>query len=121
MTLPELLMETERSSKQLPKSASPKSTELKGVTTPHKTPLTQVIPPVQKTDPSARSGSRSWTKEDWRNLDACFTDQRLILGARQGLARDQLAAVDDIALEDVVARFIEEFGPFDHMHEGWTQ
>lgn len=57
------------------------------------------------------AGERVWTKEEWRLLDACFTDQRLdvaetIPGAEDGA----LAPVDMISMEDVVDRFVALLG-----------
>ncbi|KAG6917768.1 hypothetical protein DXG01_001173 [Tephrocybe rancida] len=42
-----------------------------------------------------------WTKDHWKLLDACFTDERLSLGGG-----DVLAPVDAVRPGDVVARFI---------------
>lgn len=53
---------------------------------------------------------REWTKDDWRQLDACFTDERLDVAEQRGLGSDKLADVDDIRVEDVVDRFVEMIG-----------
>lgn len=56
--------------------------------------------------PSESDSSRGWTKNDWKRLDSCFTDERLAVAARLGLDNRSLAHVDDVILEDVVDRFI---------------
>jgi hypothetical protein len=48
-------------------------------------------------------GEREWTKEDWKHLDACFTDQRLEVGSRlAGAEQNVLASVDMVSIDDVV-------------------
>ncbi|KAI0938863.1 hypothetical protein AcV5_000449 [Taiwanofungus camphoratus] len=56
--------------------------------------------------PSESDSSGGWTKNDWKRLDSCFTDERLAVAARLGLDNRSLAHVDDVILEDVVDRFI---------------
>ncbi|KAL0060873.1 hypothetical protein AAF712_012337 [Marasmius tenuissimus] len=46
-----------------------------------------------------------WTKEDWKTLDACFTDERIAL-ADCDLSFD-MADVDAVDLDKVVERFLE--------------
>ncbi|KAL0958365.1 hypothetical protein HGRIS_000506 [Hohenbuehelia grisea] len=69
---------------------------------------------------------RPWTREDWKQLDACFTDERLEVAVQMGMAADLelaqeqgvLASVDDVLVESVVDRFMalvggqEEVGKF---------
>ncbi|KZS97044.1 hypothetical protein SISNIDRAFT_449764 [Sistotremastrum niveocremeum HHB9708] len=57
---------------------------------------------------------REWTKSDWKNLDRCFSDERLARGAN-GIMAD----VDQVDPEDVVDRYTTEVGPIDH--EEWTR
>jgi len=58
------------------------------------------------------SRERIWTKEDWKQLDGCFTDERLAIGHRlpAELARDGLAPVDMVQVSDVVERFLVFMG-----------
>ena len=67
----------------------------------------QYIDPSRLFDPT---GPREWGKNDWKILDACFTDERLDAGERMGMAVGSLADVTDIRLDDVVNRFIEVIG-----------
>jgi hypothetical protein len=59
---------------------------------------------------SATSATREWTKDDWKQLDACFTDERLDVAEKMGLGSDSIASVDDVRIEDVVKRFVEMMG-----------
>ena len=106
MTLPELLVEVEK------EVATPAKVERD----PFKTPLPERFrtPFLQTYE---KRGEREWTKEEWKLLDACFTDQRLELG---GLG--SLASVDDVAVEDVVARFVDlvgGWGMVDSFGDAW--
>lgn len=57
------------------------------------------------------TGERMWTKEEWKRLDACFTDERLQVGATLGIVDDDgLASVDLVERENVLARFVEWMG-----------
>ncbi|KAG6855464.1 hypothetical protein H0H87_002417 [Tephrocybe sp. NHM501043] len=54
---------------------------------------------------------RAWTKDEWKLLDACFTDERLALGAGSSSTAhaqdlEAMAPVDAVRIEDVVARFV---------------
>ncbi|PFH50497.1 hypothetical protein AMATHDRAFT_47821 [Amanita thiersii Skay4041] len=53
---------------------------------------------------------RDWTKEDWKLLDACFTDERLRVGSNLGIGGDGLADVDSVGLDNVVLRYIDFLG-----------
>lgn len=53
---------------------------------------------------------RQWAKQDWKQLDACFTDERLHVAESLGMPEDALADVDDIKIEGVVERFIQTIG-----------
>lgn len=50
-------------------------------------------------------GEREWAREEWKLLDACFTDERLELGRG-----DTLASVDVVRGEEVVKRFVSTMG-----------
>ncbi|KAG6888946.1 hypothetical protein C0995_004801 [Termitomyces sp. Mi166 len=47
-----------------------------------------------------------WTKEEWKLLDACFTDERISLGPGDG----ELASVDRVLPENVARRFVDLLG-----------
>ena len=51
-----------------------------------------------------------WTKQDWKQLDACFTDERLHVAESLGMPKGVLADVDDVKFEGVVERFIQTMG-----------
>ena len=64
-----------------------------------------------------------WTRENWKQLDACFTDERLEVGARLGLGEEVLAGMDAVPVEDVVSRFMKLIAG-DGVHKfgmPWTQ
>ena len=64
-----------------------------------------------------QDGERQWTKNDWRLLDACFTDERLLIGSRLDVAGDGLADVDSVDLNNVVGRYIGIFGGEDSIEK----
>jgi hypothetical protein len=65
------------------------------------------IDPSRLFDPT---GPREWGKNDWKILDACFTDERLDTAEKMGMVEGSLADVTDIRLDDVVNRFVEIVG-----------
>lgn len=67
----------------------------------------QYIDPSRLFDPT---GPRGWGKNDWKILDACFTDERLDAAEKMGMTEGSLADVTDIRLDDVVNRFVEVIG-----------
>ena len=71
------------------------------------TSYSRYIDPSQLFDPT---GPREWGKDDWKILDACFTDERLDAGEKMGMTEGSLADVTDIRLDDVVNRFVEVIG-----------
>ena len=111
MTLPALLKEAETSllieeqafhSTPLPSTFTAASThfDTPGRTpAPFKTPKSVVVP-LPVTD-----GPREWLKADWKLMDSCFTDERVLRGGSRGLA-----PVDEIDLEYVVDRFLFVLG-----------
>jgi hypothetical protein len=118
MTLPQLLQEAEAQVGTPAKAALGKatltshrfttpgagfSTPLSGSKAGFGTPLFQTPLHLQR---YAAGGEREWTKEEWKLLDACFTDERLALGGDA----EGLAAVDAVHVEDVVVRFISLLG-----------
>lgn len=68
---------------------------------------TQYIDPSRLFDPT---GPREWGKNDWKILDACFTDERLDAAEKIGMTEGSLMDVTDIRLDDVVNRFVEVIG-----------
>jgi hypothetical protein len=72
---------------------------------------------------SVHALKREWTREDWKLLDACFTDERIEIGKRLDLGPNVLASVDDIRNEDIVERFVLRMGGSETIHAmgpGWT-
>jgi len=65
------------------------------------------VDPSRLFDPT---GPREWGKNDWKILDACFTDERLDAAEKMGMAEGSLADVTDIRLDDVMNRFVEVIG-----------
>ncbi|KAJ3876513.1 hypothetical protein F5051DRAFT_331780, partial [Lentinula edodes] len=76
---------------------------------------------------------KEWTKEEWRILDACFTDERIDLASRSssnsissplndGHEDVPLAEVDFVDVDVVVQRFIVEMGGDDITNaRGWSR
>jgi len=71
------------------------------------TSQSRYIDPSRLFDPM---GPREWAKNDWKILDACFTDERLDVAEKIGMAEGSMADVTDIRLDDVVSRFVEVIG-----------
>ncbi|KAH9896677.1 hypothetical protein C8Q73DRAFT_789012 [Cubamyces lactineus] len=133
MTVPELLHEAERSIEQRERSlhTPARATSLLGDMSAFQLPLDR--PAFETPGPRQKvharplfnsSGPRSWDKDDWKLLDACFTDERLALGShKRPLGEAVLAPVDDVELEKVVDRFLEQAGgvPADECWPGWNR
>lgn len=105
--MPELIREAET---ELEKSF----TGSERFTTPMRTNLSvsstsnsRYIDPSRLFDPT---GPREWGKNDWKILDACFTDERLDAAEKMGMAEGTLADVTDIRIGDVVDRFVQVIG-----------
>jgi len=105
--MPELIREAET---ELEKSftgserfITPMRTSLSVASTSH----SRYIDPGRLFDPT---GPRGWAKDDWKILDACFTDERLDAAEKMGMVVGSLADVTDIRLDDVVNRFVEVIG-----------
>ena len=71
------------------------------------TSFSRYIDPSRLFDPT---GPREWGKNDWKILDACFTDERMDTAEKMGMAEGSLADVTSILLDDVVNRFLEVIG-----------
>ncbi|KIJ29113.1 hypothetical protein M422DRAFT_784399 [Sphaerobolus stellatus SS14] len=56
-----------------------------------------------------------WTKDHWKRLDTCFTDERYAVAAAKGL--DGMADVTEVDLETVVDRFLGTLSE----DEGWDR
>ncbi|KAF5362614.1 hypothetical protein D9758_009569 [Tetrapyrgos nigripes] len=74
------------------------------------------------------AGPREWTKEEWKILDGCFTDERLELGEQDpSLAQEfhddlPMVGVDMVDVDRVVDRFIELMGSEEQTEKfGWTR
>ena len=107
VAMPELIREAET---ELEKSftgserfITPMRTNLSMASTSH----SRYVEPGRLFDPT---GPREWGKNDWKILDACFTDERLDAAEKMGMAEGSLADVTDIRLDDVVNRFVEVIG-----------
>ena len=113
-----------------PRSQGPMTTLVNKMnTTLVLTPKVPMTPGKMCYDPL--SGTRMWTKEEWKRLDACFTDERLQVGMRMGLRGDDsalvqgtidgwekwegMASVDQVDLDNVVARFVDWMGGWDEV------
>lgn len=131
MTLPELLQEAEAQvGHEIEQSPRPGSVsqvwnararlEAVGQRDPFKTPMVDRKSKSVVVGESSRDGhifahhddgERAWTKEEWKQLDACFTDERLYVGSTlEGAGEDTLAPVDMISIDDVVDRLIAFIG-----------
>ena len=120
ITLPELLQEAELEVRDSPQSLSHRSLILPEGGDPFKTPI--VARYKAKTRPVSTwmadaevyggdIGEREWTKEDWKQLDACFTDERLEVGSRlAGAEESLLAPVNMVSIDDVVDKFVVSKG-----------
>ena len=72
----------------------------------------------------SREGERHWVKDDWKLLDACFTDERFVVGGNLRIGGDGLADVDVIDLGHVVDRYIGILGGGDLVKRfgpGWER
>ncbi|TFK67570.1 hypothetical protein BDN72DRAFT_90243 [Pluteus cervinus] len=121
MTLPQLLAEAE---KDLSVHHEQESLCLSPRRDPFKTPLPRRHSAVVEHHQPAPSqftvsdvGQRVWAKDDWKQLDGCFTDERLAAGMDQGLQPDELADVDDVQIENVVERFVTLYGGYDVINQ----
>ncbi|KAI0318078.1 hypothetical protein OF83DRAFT_1282963 [Amylostereum chailletii] len=69
-------------------------------------------------------GPREWNRNDWKLLDACFTDERLEVAARWGDKTGGMGDVDAVELDDVVDRFVDFMGGqdvIDSLGLSWTR
>ena len=118
MTLPELLQEAELEVKDSPWRLSQRSLVLPTRGDPFLTPIAAKFR-MQTADQKVEVyggdvGEREWTKDDWKHLDACFTDQRLEIGSRlAGSEQNMLASVDTVSIDDVVDKFVISKGGFE--------
>ncbi|KAI0353411.1 hypothetical protein OH77DRAFT_1427485 [Trametes cingulata] len=135
MTVPELLHEAERTVEQRERSLHTPSRALSYLSDSggaFKLPALD-RPAFETPAPRQRvhsrplfnpNGPRSWDKDDWKLLDACFTDERLALGShKRPLGEAVLAPVDDVELDRVVDRFLEQTGgvPVEDCWPGWSR
>ncbi|KAI0077615.1 hypothetical protein K474DRAFT_1661547 [Panus rudis PR-1116 ss-1] len=110
MTLPELLNQAETSLKIEDRSLSRDLSFTDSFSTPVKQIIRTSVTPIPAHRASVESGPREWSKDDWKLLDACYTDERLALGEQLGLGAESLASADDVNLENVVGRFMTIMG-----------
>lgn len=132
MTLPELLHEAEVSLTTARAEDSPSSKA--GYSTPRALKISWRRDPFLTPAPSGlrarptwaetslyidTAGPRDWMKNDWKLLDACFTDERLASG-RNGAMAD----AGTVDLEEVIKRFVTLMGGEDairRMGASWTK
>ncbi|KAF9530057.1 hypothetical protein CPB83DRAFT_851507 [Crepidotus variabilis] len=111
MTLPELLLQAENEVFHDGAIVSPSSAFTERMRNPFKTPLTSrstmAMSTLSTTPQQYPAGEREWTKDDWKLLDACFTDLRLEHGEPEDSLLADVGAID---LADVVLRFVELSG-----------
>ncbi|KAI0777505.1 hypothetical protein BD413DRAFT_661353 [Trametes elegans] len=132
MTVPELLHEAERTVEQrerslhTPARGTPSLNDTTAFSLPLNRPNAFETPgPRQRAHSRPLfnpTGPRSWEKDDWKLLDACFTDERLALGShKRPLGEAVLAPADDVDLDRVVDRFFEQTGgvPVVDFWPGW--
>lgn len=99
-TLPELLKEAETTIAGTP----PKLGNSSHLFTP--VPRSSIPPGLARSLFEHTAKERVWTKEEWKLLDACFTDERVALGPGDG----QIASVDEVNPEHVARRFGDMLG-----------
>ncbi|TBU24311.1 hypothetical protein BD311DRAFT_766713 [Dichomitus squalens] len=137
MTVPELLQQAEQTVEQRERSmfhtpSRDASFISAGESASFKFPLPLDRPVFETPEPRQKvyarptfnaSGPRAWEKDDWKLLDACFTDERLSLGSHKRLGEATLASVDVVDLDKVVNRFLEYTGgvPVEECWPGWTR
>ena len=103
MTLPELLKEAEAEVRNDVGPLRVGGDESNPFVTPGPTRLAPGPPSLAMV--AWAGDERAWTREEWKLLDACFTDERLEAGGGQ-----VLAPVDFVKAEEVVRRFVELVG-----------
>jgi len=128
-TLPALLHEAEQEVSRVlhsPRPASPSTTTWNPFLTPEPKPRPSSSMTIYR-DNIGRDfvGEAEWTKEEWKLLDACFTDERLDVGATiEGADQDTLAPVDMVQIENVVDRFVVFIGGqeiIDKRGDAWSR
>ena len=117
ITLPELLQEAEREVRESPWSLSQRPLVLPTRGDPFLTPIAaKYRVQTARQNVEVYGGDideREWTKEDWKHLDACFTDQRLEVGSMLAGSEQMLASVDMVSIDDVVDKFVISKGGFE--------
>lgn len=68
------------------------------------------VPSLRKIPLDLPPGPRDWSRDDWKLMDGCYTDERFALADRLGLGPEEMAPSDDVDLENVVDRYIEVIG-----------
>lgn len=131
MTVPQLLQEAELSVEQRERTLhTPSRNGSFASDTSFKLPLALDRPIFETPGPRRHarpmfnsSGPRGWEKDDWKLLDACFTDERIALGTSKRIGETTLAPVEDVVLDNVVNRFLDYTGgiPEDECWPGWTR
>ncbi len=131
MTVPQLLQEAEHTVEQRERTMHTPSREA-SFTSDNASFKIPSLRPVFETPAPRKShfrptfnsnGPRAWEKDDWKLLDACFTDERLARSTHKALGEATLAHVDEIELDNVVNRFLEYTAsiPVEECWPGWTR
>lgn len=95
-------------------------------------PHSSLVHEIVNQDDVAESSlpGREWTKDDWKILDGCFTDERIELASRmqpdsslgEGDEEIPLVGVDLVDVDDVVERFVVEVGGEETIDAyGWSR
>ncbi|KAF9566463.1 hypothetical protein CPC08DRAFT_703800 [Agrocybe pediades] len=150
-TLPELLYEAEQEVSRVmtslpsPGRAASPNWSMTSIDRPQQNPFLTPAPRLRPSISSSANvyrdtigpdfiGEAPWTKEEWKLLDACFTDERLEVGEKMRLEgaesveydehEEVLAPVDMVRVEDVVERFVTFIGGRDvaeRRGEAWAR
>ncbi|KAI0764832.1 hypothetical protein C8Q74DRAFT_1284238 [Fomes fomentarius] len=122
MTVPQLLQEAEHTVEQREKTMRTPSREA-SFTSDNASFKIPSLRPSHSRPTFNSNGPRAWEKDDWKLLDACFTDERLARSTHKALGEATLAHVDEIELDNVVNRFLEYTAsiPLEECWPGWTR
>ncbi|KDQ10320.1 hypothetical protein BOTBODRAFT_178337 [Botryobasidium botryosum FD-172 SS1] len=69
---------------------------------------------------SFASGPRSWSTEDWKQLEICFVEERRELARLLGMQSSREAEAGGVDLENVVARFLQDVDE-EYLVGEWTR
>ncbi|KAI0088390.1 hypothetical protein BDY19DRAFT_195870 [Irpex rosettiformis] len=114
VTLPELLREAEESLIMEDEGLSISLPRGSDAPTEHSSPALKALGHIATKSISHvgpdTSDPRDWSKMDWKTLDGCYTDERILLAAKTGLAEGSLASAEQIDPQTVADRFVGLMG-----------